>query len=130
MQQSPIASIYDQSLALLTDFYQMTMTYGYWKAGLAQKESVFQLFFRKTPFKGGFTVAAGLESVIHFLEKFKFDSSDLNYLAQLRGPDGAPYFDEEFLNYLSKLKFTGSIDAVPEGTVIFPYEPWYVCRGL
>lgn len=129
MQQSSIASIYDQSLTLLTDFYQMTMIYGYWKAGLAQKESVFQLFFRKTPFKGGFTVAAGLESVIHFLEKFKFDSSDLNYLAQLRGPDGTLYFDEDFLNYLAKLKFTGNIDAVPEGTVIFPYEPLIRVEG-
>lgn len=129
MQQPPIASIYDQSLALLTDFYQMTMIYGYWKAELAQKESVFQLFFRKTPFKGGFTVAAGLENVIDFLEKFKFNSSDLNYLAQLQGSDGKPYFDEAFLNYLSKLKFTGNIDAVPEGTVIFPYEPLVRVQG-
>lgn len=129
MQQSPIASIYDQSLALLTDFYQMTMAYGYWKAGFAHKEAVFQLFFRKTPFKGGFTVAAGLENVIHFLEKFKFDVLDLNYLAQLKGPDNEPYFDEGFLNYLSKLKFTGNIDAVPEGTVIFPYEPLLRVQG-
>lgn len=129
MQQSPIASLYDQSLTLLTDFYQMTMIYGYWKSGLAQKESVFQLFFRKTPFKGGFTIAAGLENAIHFLEKFRFDSSDLNYLAQLLGPDNVPYFDKEFLNYLSKLKFTGNIDAVPEGTVIFPYEPLIRVEG-
>lgn len=129
MQQSPIASIYDQSLALLTDFYQMTMIYGYWKAGFDRKEAVFQLFFRKTPFKGGFTVAAGLESVIHFLEKFQFDSSDLHYLAQLKGPDGADYFSEKFLNYLAKLRFTGNIDAVPEGTVIFPYEPLMRVQG-
>ncbi len=129
MQNSPIASIYDQSLALLTDFYQMTMAYGYWKAGLERKEAVFHLFFRKTPFKGGFTVAAGLESVIHFLENFKLDSSDLNYLAQLIGPDGHPYFKEEFINYLAKLKFTGNIDAVPEGTIIFPYEPLVRVQG-
>lgn len=129
MQQQPIASIYHSSLTLLTDFYQMTMIYGYWKAGLSQKESVFQLFFRKTPFKGGFTVAAGLESVIHFLENFKFDSSDLNYLAQLRGPDETLYFNEDFLNYLAKLRFTGNIDAVPEGTVIFPYEPLLRIEG-
>jgi nicotinate phosphoribosyltransferase len=129
MQNSPIASIYDQSLALLTDFYQMTMAYGYWKAGLERKEAVFHLFFRRTPFKGGFTVAAGLESVIHFLEKFKLDSSDLNYLAQLIGPDGHPYFKEEFISYLAKLKFTGNIDAVPEGTIIFPYEPLVRIQG-
>ena len=123
MSHFSIVSIYDQSLALLTDFYQMTMAYGYWKAGLERKEAVFQLFFRKTPFKGGFTIAAGLESVIHFIENFKFDSSDLNYLAQLKGPDGNLYFNEEFLNYLAQLRFTGDIDAIPEGTVVFPYEP-------
>lgn len=118
-----------QSLALLTDFYQMTMSYGYWKAELAQKEAVFHLFFRKTPFKGGFTVAAGLEPVIHFLEKFKFDSTDLDYLSKLISADGSSYFSEEFLNYLSKLRFTGEIDAVPEGTVIFPYEPLLRIQG-
>lgn len=123
MEQPAIPSIYNQSLALLTDLYQLTMSYGYWKAGLDRKEAVFHLFFRKTPFKGGFTVAAGLESVIHFLENFKFDPSDLDYLAQLRAADGNPHFDEGFLNYLSKLKFTGQIDAAPEGTAVFPYEP-------
>lgn len=129
MLQNSIPSIYDQSLALLTDFYQLTMIYGYWKAGLAQKESVFHLFFRKSPFKGGFTIAAGLESVIHFLEKFKFDASDLNYISQLEGSDGKPYFEEEFLKYLMKLRFTGNIDAVPEGTVVFPYEPIVRVQG-
>lgn len=129
MQQSPIVSIYDQSLALLTDFYQMTMAYGYWKAKLEHKEAVFQLFFRKTPFKGGFTIAAGLEGVIHFIENFKFNSSDLNYLAQLRGSDGSLYFEEEFLSYLSKLRFTGNIEAVPEGTAVFPYEPLVRVQG-
>jgi len=129
MQQPPIPSIYDQSLSLLTDFYQMTMIYGYWKAKLAQKEAVFHLFFRKSPFKGGFTIAAGLESVIHFLEKFKLDTSDLDYLSQLQGPDGTPYFEEAFLNFLMKLRFTGHIDAVPEGTVIFPYEPLVRVQG-
>jgi nicotinate phosphoribosyltransferase len=129
MQQSSIPSIYNQSLALLTDFYQITMSYGYWKAGLDRKEAVFHLFFRKTPFQGGFTVAAGLESVIHFLENFKFDHSDLDYLAKLRGFDGNPYFSHDFLEYLAKMKFTGNIDAVPEGTVVFPYEPLLRIHG-
>ncbi len=118
-----ISTIYDQSLALLTDFYQMTMIYGYWKAGLAQKEANFHLFFRKMPFKGGFTVAAGLENAIQFIERFKFQSSDLNYLADLKAGDNSPYFDEGFLKYLSDLKFTGNLDAIPEGTLVFPYEP-------
>lgn len=129
MQQLPIPSIYNQSLSLLTDFYQMTMIYGYWKAGFAAKESVFHLFFRRTPFKGGFTIAAGLETVINFLEKFHFDPSDLNYLAGLKGPDGNVFFEDEFLNYLSKLKFTGNIDAIPEGTAVFPYEPLVRVQG-
>lgn len=119
----------DQSLALLTDFYQMTMSYGYWKAGLDRKESIFQLTFRKTPFKGGFAVAAGLESVIQFLEKFKFDASDLHYLAALTDSDGNTYFDEEFLSYLSCLRFTGNIEAIPEGTIVFPYEPLIRIQG-
>jgi nicotinate phosphoribosyltransferase len=129
MTHPPIPSIYDQSLTLLTDFYQLTMSYGYWKAGLHRKEAVFHSFFRKSPFKGGFVVAAGLESVIRYLEHFKFDSSDLNYLAGVTGSDGNPYFEEGFLNYLEKLKFTGEIDAVPEGTVVFPYEPLVRVQG-
>lgn len=129
MNSISIPSIYDQSLALLTDFYQMTMSYGYWKAGLDRKEAVYQLFFRKSPFNGGFTISAGLESVIHFLEKFRFDSSDIDYLSGLKGEDGNPYFCEEFLNYFSRLRFTGSIDAIPEGTVVFPYEPLIRVQG-
>lgn len=121
--------IYKQSLALLTDFYQLTMCYGYWKAGLDRKETVFHLFFRKTPFRGGFTIAAGLEAVVHFLQAFRFEESDLAYLAQLVGPNDTPYFDQGFLDYLANLKFTGHIDAVPEGTAIFPYEPLLRIQG-
>lgn len=115
--------LYNQSLALLTDLYQLTMSYGYWKQNLSHKEAVFHLFFRKAPFKGGFTIAAGLESVIEFIENFYFDSSDLEYLSRLLGPDGHAYFSPEFLDYLATLKFSGHMDAVPEGTVVFPYEP-------
>ncbi|MCE2983870.1 MAG: nicotinate phosphoribosyltransferase [Parachlamydia sp.] len=113
----------DPSLALLTDLYQLTMSYGYWKKGLDIKEGVFHLFFRRTPFQGGFAIAAGLEAVINFIEKFHFASSDLAYLETIEGPDGAPLFSSPFLDYLAQLKFTGDIWAVPEGTVVFPYEP-------
>ncbi|MFI5344509.1 MAG: nicotinate phosphoribosyltransferase [Chlamydiales bacterium] len=119
----------NSSLALLTDFYQMTMSYGYWKMGLKDKEAVFLLSFRKTPFHGGFTIAAGLESVISYLENFHFDPSDLSYLETLKGNDGQPFFSAEFLDYLSKLKFTGSIDAIPEGTAVFPHEPLLRIQG-
>ena len=72
---------YNQSLSLLTDFYQITMSSGYWKAKVDNKEAVFHLFFRNNPFKGGFTVACGLEYVIDYLENSKFDKTDIEYLS-------------------------------------------------
>lgn len=121
--------IYNQSLALLTDLYQLTMSYGYWKAGLDNHEAVFHQFFRRSPFHGGFTIAAGLEAVVDYLKNFHFEANDLEYLATLRGRNEEPYFSTEFLDYLSRLKFTCQIDAVPEGTVVFPYEPMMRVQG-
>lgn len=118
-----------QSLALLTDFYQLTMSYGYWKTKKNVDEAIFNLFFRRAPFQGGFTIAAGLESVIDFIQNFHFDASDLAYLEGLTGSDGKDYFPAEFLDYLAKMRFTGSIDAVPEGSVVFPYEPILRIQG-
>lgn len=124
-----IYHLYGHSLALLTDLYQLTMSYGYWKKGLDKKESVFHLFFRKRPFKGGFTIAAGLEYAINFLEKFNFDASDIAYLESLLDQYDLPLFEPEFFDYLSKLKFSCDIDAVPEGSVVFPYEPLLRIQG-
>jgi nicotinate phosphoribosyltransferase len=117
------------SLALLTDLYQMTMSYGYWKAGLDQKESVFHLFFRRPPFQGGFTISSGLENVVNYLKDFHFDASDLTYLATLRNGEGKPLFCEPFLTYLSQLRFSCDLDAIPEGNVVFPYEPLLRIQG-
>lgn len=105
------------------------MCYAYWKSRMDNREAVFHLFFRKPPFKGGFTVAAGLEQVVHFLEEFKFSESDLSYLEMLPGEKGKPYFEKPFLEYLSRLKFTCDVDAVPEGTIVFPYEPLLRIQG-
>ncbi len=116
-------SIYKNSLSLLTDFYQLTMAYGYWKSGLSERESVFQLYFRKNPFKSGYTVASGLELVIDYINNFKFNEDDINYLKTLKGNDKKELFAPEFLVYLSKLQFTCDLFAVPEGTIIFPNEP-------
>lgn len=116
-------SVYRTSLALMVDFYELTMAYGYWKTGLHRKEAVFQLFFRRTPFKGGFTVAAGLAAAMEYIAGFHFESSDLDYLSGLRDAEGQLYFPEEFLKYLSELRFTVDLDAVPEGSIVFPYEP-------
>ncbi len=119
----PTSGIYNQPLALLTDLYQLTMTYGYWKNGLDKKEAVFHLFFRKKPFGGAFAVAAGLEQAVNFITNFQFEKSDLDYLATLTDSTGTKLFPKEFLDYLKDFKFTCDIDAVPEGTVVFPYEP-------
>lgn len=121
--------IYKPSLALLTDLYQLTMSYAYWQKGLDKREAVFHLFFRRPPFKGGFTVAAGLEWVVQYLENFHFEESDISYLAELTSPDGSPLFDSKFFEYLRKIKFSCDIDAVPEGTVVFPYEPLIRVQG-
>lgn len=103
--------------ALLTDLYEITMAYGYWKEGLSSMEAVFQLFFRKKPFGGEFAISAGLGTALELLDKFHFSASDLKYLESLQ------LFDPKFLEEISKFKLTCNIDAVPEGTVIFPYEP-------
>lgn len=117
------ADIYRSSLALLTDFYQLTMAYAYWKAGVADREAVFSLTFRKNPFEGGFSIAAGLGYLIGYLEQFQFNESDLSYLATLNGNDDRPLFESEFLEYLSRLRLHCDIDAIPEGTAVFPHEP-------
>lgn len=126
---TPCLSIYGKSLALMTDLYQLTMSYAYWKSGLDQKEAVFNLFFRRRPFNGGFTVVAGLEAVVDFLQNFHFDTSDLDYLATLRDGTGEPLFSDDFFNYLANLKFTCHVDAMPEGSIAFPYEPLIRVQG-
>jgi nicotinate phosphoribosyltransferase len=115
--------------ALLTDLYQLTMAYGYWKAGKADQEAAFHLFFRKDPFQGGFTLAAGLADAVAYLRGFGFEESDLGYLAGLTGRDRKPLFETAFLEYLRGLRFACDVDAVPEGTVVFPHEPLLRVRG-
>ena len=117
------------SLALLTDLYQLTMAYGYWKVGRADREAAFHMTFRTLPFGGGYAVAAGLGPAVDFIEAFRFDDSDLAYLATLGGNDGRPLFDRGFLSYLGDLKLTVDVDAVPEGTAVFPHEPLVRVRG-
>ena len=118
-----LTELYRPSLLLLTDLYQLTMAAAAWASGAARRETVFDLVFRKAPFDGGFTVAAGLELGLDLLESARLESRDVEYLAGLRGADGAPLFEDEFLDYLSRLRFQVDIDAVPEGTVVFPQEP-------
>ena len=101
---------------MMTDLYQLTMMYGYFKHGMAGNEGVFDVFFRP---KSNITyaIAAGLQSVIDYINNLHFGPEDLAYLRSLG------LFDEPFLAYLGELRFAGEIYAVPEGTVVFPYEP-------
>ncbi len=124
-----LADVYRPSLALLTDLYQLTMAYGYWKAGVSRREAVFHLFFREPPFRGGYTVACGLGVAIEYLERLRFDEADLGYLAGLPGADGRPLFDKAFLDFLRDMPWEIDVDAVPEGTVVFPHEPLVRVRG-
>lgn len=124
-----ISQRYQISLALLTDMYQLTMAQGYWKKGMAEQEAVFHLYFRNNPFKGGYTVCAGLADAIDLLQHFKFTQEDLAYLRSLKGSKKQPLFEEEFLHYLKDLTFTCDVDAIPEGTVVFPNEPLLRIKG-
>jgi nicotinate phosphoribosyltransferase len=126
---STLSRVYRQSLVLLTDLYEITMAYGYWKEGERDQEAAFNLFFRTLPFDGGFAVACGIQQAVEYLQQLRFAEDDLAYLAELTGADGAPLFSAEFLAYLRDLRFTCEVDVVPEGTVVFPQEPLVRVRG-
>lgn len=108
---------------LLTDLYQLTMAAAYHASGKAEQEAAFHLFFRTLPFKGGYAVSAGLGNVVEWLEGFRFEAEDLDYLATLRDAENAPLLRPDFLEYLRNLKLTVDIDAMPEGTLVFPHQP-------
>jgi len=121
--------LYRQSLALLTDLYQLTMAYGYWRAGLAERPAVFHLTFREHPFGGQYAVACGLSHVVDFLGALRFSGDDLSYLADLRGSDNNVLFDAAFLDYLGKLRFRCDVDGIIEGTVVFAHQPLLRVQG-
>jgi nicotinate phosphoribosyltransferase len=109
--------------ALTTDLYEVTMACGYWNAGVSDYEAAFHVTFRENPFKGEFTVACGLATAIDFLREFHFDETEIDYLAAQHGNDGKPLFTCGFLDYLRTFRLTCEIDAIPEGTLVFPNEP-------
>lgn len=102
--------------ALFTDFYELTMAQGYWKNNMNHKV-VFDMFFRRQPFNGGFSVFAGLENLIDAITDFTFGDDDIEYLRQQK------IFEEEFLQFLKDFRFTGDMYAFKEGSIIFPQEP-------
>ena len=109
--------------ALLTDLYQITMAQGYWASGRGEEEACFAMYFRDYPFKGGYAIACGMAQLADMVEGFHFSDDDIAYLRTLEAPGGGPLFDEGFLAYLADFKLTVDIDAVDEGTVVFPHEP-------
>lgn len=103
--------------ALFTDFYELTMAQGYWKRGINEHKVVFDYFFRRQPFAGGYSVFAGLGTLLEALENFHFTQDDLAYLETLG------IFDKGFLDYLQDFRFKGELLSVKEGELIFPQEP-------
>ncbi|EHL09942.1 nicotinate phosphoribosyltransferase [Peptoanaerobacter stomatis] len=105
------------NLTMLTDFYQLTMMNGYLKSDKKDEIMIFDMFYRKNPNDGGYTIVCGINEVIDYIENLKFEEEDIQYLKSLNT------FDEEFLKYLRDFKFDGEIYAVEEGTIMFPNEP-------
>ncbi len=129
MKSSHLRDLMPQPLGLFTDLYELTMAYAYWHSGMYEREAVFHHFYRKNPFDHPYTISAGLSLVIDYLQSLRFSTQDIQYLGGLKGADGAPLFDESFLNYLQRMEFKCHIDAVPEGTVVFPHQPLVRVQG-
>ncbi len=115
--------------SLLTDLYQITMAYGYWCQGMHERESVFHLFYRSPPFGGRHVVAAGLVTALEWLDGFALSASDIAFLKSLVGNDNQPLFRDAFLADLSKMRLTIDLDAMREGSIVYPHEPLLRVRG-
>lgn len=107
----------ERNLSMLVDFYEFTMSNGYFENNLNDEMVYFDMFFRRNPDKGGFAIVAGLEQLIQYIKGLNFTEKDIEYLR------GRKLFSEDFLNYLLNFKFTGDIYAIEEGTPVFPNEP-------
>ncbi|MBA3464556.1 MAG: nicotinate phosphoribosyltransferase [Deltaproteobacteria bacterium] len=105
------------------------MACGYWKGGHAETEAVFHLTYRRAPFGGAYAIAAGLAPALAYMKRLRFTEEDLAYLATLLDSTQRPLFPKGFLDYLGAMKFTCTVDAVPEGTLVFPHEPIVRVRG-
>ena len=110
-------------LALLTDFYELTMGRGYFHSDMRDRIAYFDVFFRQNPDSGGYSIVCGLERICRYLQNLCFEEDDIEYLRSKK------VFDEEFLDYLKTFRFTGDVWAIPEGSVIFPGEPILTVRA-
>ena len=109
--------------ALVTDLYEIAMSNVYFQNHMENEQAYFDVFYRKVPDDGGYVIACGLESIINYVKKFRFEKDEISFLRKQK------IYSDEFLEYLSNLRFTGSIKAVPEGTVIFPQEPVIIIKA-
>ncbi len=114
---------FKRNLTMLCDYYELTMSNGYFNSGMKDKKVYFDVFYRDNPDNGGFAIAAGLEQIVEYINDLRFDDEDIEYLR------GKNCFSEDFLEYLKSFKFTGDIWAIPEGTVVFPGEPLMTVRA-
>lgn len=112
-----------RNVTLVMDFYELTMSYDYFKQGMKDEIVYFDMFYRNNPDNGGVVIVAGLQQLIEAVENMHFSDGDIDYLRSLK------LFDEDFLDYLKHFKFHGDIWAVPEGTPVFPYEPLVTVRA-
>ena len=111
------------NLSMLFDFYEMTMANGYFRQGMQDRITYFDVFFRRVPDGGGFAIAAGLEQLAEYIQDLHFDEDDIAYLRS------KTLVQEDFLDYLRRFQFTGDVWAVPEGTPVFPGEPLVTVRA-
>ncbi len=107
-----------ENLTLHTDKYQLNMMYAHWIQGTHNNKSVFEIYFRKLPFGNGYAVFAGLERIVHYIQNLKFDDAEIEYLRMQE-----EQYSDAFLEELRSFRFTGRLDSVTEGTLVFPGEP-------
>lgn len=106
-----------RNLTMLMDFYELSMAYGYFKMGLKDEVVVFDMFYRKNPDNGAFTIVAGLEQLVEYIKNFRFTDDDIDFLKNTK------QFDDDFLNYLKTIRFTGDLYAIKEGDIAYPNIP-------
>ncbi len=112
-----------ENKTIMTDLYELTMAQTYFNEGKTDEIAYFDVFYRTNPFKGGYAISGGLSDIIDYLNNFRFEDEDIDYLRS------TSLFTENFLEYLKKLKFTGDLYAMPDGTAIFPNEPILTVRA-
>lgn len=114
------------SETLSTDLYQLTMAQGYFEHHIHETQACFHMYFRDYPFKGGYAIACGMEQLAQLIEHFHWSARDIDYLKSIPSHSGGALFHDDFLHFLQTHELTLDIDAVAEGSVVFPDEPLVV----